>query len=39
MKVTRDRALRGWVLEETAENMHKEFGSGYPGGKKKRRLS
>ncbi|KAI6676640.1 hypothetical protein NL676_037436 [Syzygium grande] len=30
-KVTRDRALRGWVLEETAENMHKEFGSGYPG--------
>lgn len=30
-KVTRDRALRGWVLEETAENMHRSFGSGYPG--------
>lgn len=30
-KVTRDRALRSWVLEETAENMHTNFGSGYPG--------
>ncbi|XP_021911363.1 ribonuclease H2 subunit A [Carica papaya] len=30
-KVTRDRALREWVLEETAENMHRNFGSGYPG--------
>ncbi|KAG0495364.1 hypothetical protein HPP92_000054 [Vanilla planifolia] len=30
-KVTRDRALRGWVLDETAENMHNKFGSGYPG--------
>nr|XP_028950800.1 ribonuclease H2 subunit A isoform X2 [Malus domestica] len=30
-KVTRDRALREWVLEETAENLHKDFGSGYPG--------
>lgn len=30
-KVTRDRALREWALEETAENMHRNFGSGYPG--------
>ncbi|MBA0729422.1 hypothetical protein Golax_022430, partial [Gossypium laxum] len=30
-KVTRDRALREWVLEETSENMHRSFGSGYPG--------
>ncbi|KAL6327923.1 hypothetical protein AAG906_027334 [Vitis piasezkii] len=30
-KVTRDRALRDWVLVETAENMHRNFGSGYPG--------
>ncbi|KAK9122812.1 hypothetical protein Sjap_012414 [Stephania japonica] len=30
-KVTRDRALRNWMLDETAENMHKNFGSGYPG--------
>ncbi|KAL7109158.1 hypothetical protein ACP275_06G157900 [Erythranthe tilingii] len=30
-KVTRDRALRNWVLEETAEGLHKNFGSGYPG--------
>ncbi|KAF5948117.1 hypothetical protein HYC85_014074 [Camellia sinensis] len=29
--VTRDRALRDWVLDETAENMHRNFGSGYPG--------
>ncbi|GAB2302732.1 hypothetical protein Dimus_036727 [Dionaea muscipula] len=30
-KVTRDRALRDWIFDETAENMHREFGSGYPG--------
>lgn len=30
-KVTRDRALREWVLDETAEDLHKKFGSGYPG--------
>ncbi|CAI9774809.1 unnamed protein product [Fraxinus pennsylvanica] len=30
-KVTRDRALRDWVLDETAEQMHTSFGSGYPG--------
>ncbi|KAJ7974882.1 Ribonuclease [Quillaja saponaria] len=30
-KVTRDQALREWVLDETAENMHRNFGSGYPG--------
>ncbi|KAE8037759.1 hypothetical protein FH972_010323 [Carpinus fangiana] len=30
-KVTRDRALREWVLDETADNMHRNFGSGYPG--------
>ncbi|KAG6763409.1 hypothetical protein POTOM_030823 [Populus tomentosa] len=30
-KVTRDRALRDWVLDETAENMTRDFGSGYPG--------
>ncbi|XP_059628449.1 ribonuclease H2 subunit A [Cornus florida] len=30
-KVTRDTALRDWVLDETAENMHRNFGSGYPG--------
>ncbi|KAK2998906.1 hypothetical protein RJ639_023175 [Escallonia herrerae] len=30
-KVTRDRALKDWVLEENAENMHRNFGSGYPG--------
>ncbi|XP_022979887.1 ribonuclease H2 subunit A [Cucurbita maxima] len=30
-KVTRDRVLRDWALEETAENMHRNFGSGYPG--------
>lgn len=30
-KVTRDRALWEWVLDETAENLHKNFGSGYPG--------
>ncbi|KAI8006060.1 Ribonuclease H2 subunit A [Camellia lanceoleosa] len=29
--VTRYRALRDWVLDETAENMHRKFGSGYPG--------
>lgn len=31
-KVTRDRALCNWVFDETAENMHRNFGSGYPGG-------
>ncbi|KAF9676548.1 hypothetical protein SADUNF_Sadunf08G0013500 [Salix dunnii] len=30
-KVTRDRALRDWVLDETAENITRNFGSGYPG--------
>ncbi|KAF3434473.1 hypothetical protein FNV43_RR25576 [Rhamnella rubrinervis] len=30
-KVTRDRALQEWVLDETAENMNRNFGSGYPG--------
>ncbi|KAF3783752.1 Ribonuclease H2 subunit A [Nymphaea thermarum] len=29
-KVTRDRALREWVLDETAENINRNFGSGYP---------
>uniref|UniRef100_A0A803N706 Ribonuclease n=1 Tax=Chenopodium quinoa TaxID=63459 RepID=A0A803N706_CHEQI len=30
-KVTRDRALRNWTFDESAENMHRNFGSGYPG--------
>ncbi|XP_040995001.1 ribonuclease H2 subunit A-like isoform X4 [Juglans microcarpa x Juglans regia] len=30
--VTRDRALREWVFDETADNLHRNFGSGYPGG-------
>ncbi|KAL1343077.1 hypothetical protein HN51_029521 [Arachis hypogaea] len=30
-KVTRDRALRDWVLDESVKNMHRNFGSGYPG--------
>uniref|UniRef100_A0A453K9M9 Ribonuclease n=2 Tax=Aegilops tauschii subsp. strangulata TaxID=200361 RepID=A0A453K9M9_AEGTS len=30
-KVTRDRALRNWVFDETAQNMHMNTGSGYPG--------
>ncbi|PON70304.1 Ribonuclease H2, subunit A [Parasponia andersonii] len=30
-KVTRDRALREWVLDETAEDIDRNFGSGYPG--------
>ncbi|GAB4836276.1 hypothetical protein Ancab_001191 [Ancistrocladus abbreviatus] len=30
-KVTRDRALHNWMFDETAENMHRNFGSGYPG--------
>ncbi|CAL0320833.1 unnamed protein product [Lupinus luteus] len=29
-KVTRDRAVREWVFDETAENMLRNFGSGYP---------
>ncbi|XP_044462613.1 ribonuclease H2 subunit A [Mangifera indica] len=30
-KVTRDQALREWRLEETAQDMQRNFGSGYPG--------
>ncbi|XP_039798407.1 ribonuclease H2 subunit A-like isoform X3 [Panicum virgatum] len=30
-KVTRDKALRNWVFDETALNMHMKTGSGYPG--------
>uniref|UniRef100_A0A1J3CEH3 Ribonuclease n=1 Tax=Noccaea caerulescens TaxID=107243 RepID=A0A1J3CEH3_NOCCA len=30
-KVTRDRALREWLVEETGENINTNFGSGYPG--------
>lgn len=30
-KVTRDRALREWALDETAEGINRNFGSGYPG--------
>ncbi|XP_050212197.1 ribonuclease H2 subunit A [Mercurialis annua] len=30
-KVTRDRALRDWVLDETTEEISRNFGSGYPG--------
>lgn len=30
-KVTRDRAVRNWVPDECAENMNRDFGSGYPG--------
>ncbi|KAG9459061.1 hypothetical protein H6P81_003569 [Aristolochia fimbriata] len=30
-KVTRDRALRNWVLHESVANTHRNFGSGYPG--------
>lgn len=30
-KVTRDRALREWLVEETGENINRNFGSGYPG--------
>ncbi|CAM8989157.1 unnamed protein product [Rhodiola kirilowii] len=30
-KVTRDRALKDWVMDETCESMHRSFGSGYPG--------
>jgi ribonuclease H2 subunit A len=26
--------VREWVLDETADNMHRNFGSGYPGGVK-----
>ncbi|CAI9271173.1 unnamed protein product [Lactuca saligna] len=29
--VTRERALRNWVFDETAGNIYREFGSGYPG--------
>ncbi|KAL9670699.1 hypothetical protein QQ045_008257 [Rhodiola kirilowii] len=30
-KVTRDRALKDWVMDETCESIHRSFGSGYPG--------
>ncbi|KAK1288109.1 Ribonuclease H2 subunit A [Acorus calamus] len=30
-KVTRDKAVRDWVLDETAEAIDRNFGSGYPG--------
>ncbi|XP_078155207.1 polynucleotidyl transferase, ribonuclease H-like superfamily protein [Carex rostrata] len=30
-KVTRDRSLRDWVLDETVPNINRNFGSGYPG--------
>ncbi|XP_057541254.1 ribonuclease H2 subunit A [Amaranthus tricolor] len=30
-KVTRDRALRDWPFDESADNLHRNFGSGYPG--------
>nr|KAJ0186086.1 hypothetical protein LSAT_V11C900494300 [Lactuca sativa] len=30
IQLTRDRALRNWVFDEIAENMHREFGSRYP---------
>jgi hypothetical protein len=33
LQVTRDRALRNWIFDETALNMHMNTGSGYPGGK------
>ncbi|KAJ6358114.1 hypothetical protein OIU78_005861 [Salix suchowensis] len=29
--ITREWALQGWVLDETAENMARKIGSGYPG--------
>ncbi|KAB5539094.1 hypothetical protein DKX38_016627 [Salix brachista] len=29
--ITREWALQGWVLDETAENMARNIGSGYPG--------
>ncbi|KAG0589609.1 hypothetical protein KC19_1G033500 [Ceratodon purpureus] len=30
-KVTRDRALRGWTMDETGREIARGFGSGYPG--------
>ncbi|CAK9205425.1 unnamed protein product [Sphagnum jensenii] len=30
-KVTRDKALREWVMEETGKDVGRSFGSGYPG--------
>jgi ribonuclease H2 subunit A len=30
-KVTRDRALKEWLVEETGEDINRNFGSGYPG--------
>ncbi|KAL7582235.1 hypothetical protein Lser_V15G45249 [Lactuca serriola] len=29
IQLTRDRALRNWVFDEIAENMHREFGSSF----------
>ncbi len=31
-QVTRDKALREWVMEETGKDVGRSFGSGYPGG-------
>jgi hypothetical protein len=30
-QVTRDKALREWVMEETGKDVGRSFGSGYPG--------
>ncbi|KAH7332421.1 hypothetical protein KP509_20G086300 [Ceratopteris richardii] len=30
-KVTRDKALKEWIIEETGQEITREFGSGYPG--------
>ncbi|XP_057859776.1 ribonuclease H2 subunit A isoform X2 [Cryptomeria japonica] len=30
-KVTRDKSLRGWVMDEKVECITRNFGSGYPG--------
>ena len=32
MQVTRDRALKEWVMQEKNVEINREFGSGYPGG-------
>lgn len=32
IQVTRDHAVQNWIFDETAENMHRNFGSGYPAG-------
>lgn len=31
-QVTRDRALRQWIMDETGTEIARGFGSGYPGG-------